>query len=139
MVVPNDDWTLPPPPELIYLCCDELLVLDWVLCAASGLVHEDSDPAFGWHETRLECWRQIIGLGEDKTSLKALPLTPRDAKTLLRAVPTTLTWGDGVDHGFNLKMKLAKFQLGEDYAADNSTDQAAASDPPDEAPGAAPA
>ena len=139
MVIPDDDWTLPPPPELIHLCCDELLVLDWVLCAASGLVQEDADPAFGWHETRLECWRQIGESKEDdNTSLLPLPLTQRDAKTLLRAVPTTLTWGDGVDHGFNLKMKLAKFLLGEDYAADNSTDQTA-SDPPDETPGAAPA
>ena len=139
MVVPDDDWTLPTPPELIHLCCDELLVLDWVLCAASGLVQDDDDPAFGWHETRLECWRQVIDLADDKTSLRALPLTQRDARTLLRAVPTTLTWGDGVDHGFNLKVKLAKFLIGEDYAADNSTDQNAASDPPDETPGAAPA
>ena len=123
MVIPDDDWTLPPTETTISLCYDEFLVLDWVLCAQSGLVQDDVDNTFGWHSTRLECWRQVIDLQGDTKALRALPLKPRDAQKLLRAVPTTLTWGDGVDHGFSLKIKLARFLMGDDYATDNSPDQ----------------
>jgi len=113
------------PPML--LSEDELWLIDWVLCAASGIYPDaemgtlmewthlrellwevrDSDPE------RLLEWKDSANK-EHTTALWSLYLKDdQETKLLMALVPTTFRFGNsGVDCGASLKMKLSRYLRG---------------------------
>jgi hypothetical protein len=126
-------------PDSIRLTRGELLLLDWVLCTGSSLMAGVSDDLMAWHVFRITLWEKMPSLDPDVKRCenfnlpnhpgKGAPETIEcqlcrpslgvmfnieevDAKVLLAVVPTTFTWGDGVDCGLSLKLKLSQRLLG---------------------------
>ena len=91
------------------LSVEELLLLDWVLCAQG----EKADPETlqkldGWRDLRERVWRAIVR--HDMTILPGpveMEVTEYECGQLLMLLPTTFRWGTGEDVGFTLKRKCA--------------------------------
>ena len=139
MVLDDQNWQL-PPIEFIKVNEDELLLLDWVVGSASGLIPGATleDLMANWSSLRLDVWQHIYELKKlqssgSSTAGKELPLSMDDwtARTLLAIVPTTFRWGTGQDCGYSIKMKLCRFLIGE--RDDDDKDQAN-SDTPNQPP-----
>jgi hypothetical protein len=126
MVLDNDEWALPPEDDQTPMETDEaygqirftrneLLVLDYVLSTSSGLLLPEylSDLVSTWDGLRQTVWQAIIRIERYPEEIGILiSMNPIDARTLLAAVPTTMEWGDGVDCGYAVKLKLAQFREG---------------------------
>lgn len=116
-MVQDREWDLPPANEpedggQIRFTRNELLLLDYVLTTGSRLIMPDSldDLMVKWGEFRRSVWRAIVQIEDAPQEIGVLfPLDFSDASVLLASVPTTFTWGDGVDCGFSVKFKLAQF------------------------------
>jgi hypothetical protein len=107
------DWALPE----LKLNTQELLLLDWVLCPASGLIPgaEVETLVKGWESTRNQVWALLSKLppdGGEGGEYRPFSLRELDAKFLLGVVPTTFRWGTGADCGFSLKRRLYLFIQG---------------------------
>ena len=95
-----------PSSDAIRLTRSELLLLDWVICSGSSLMAPISEDLMAWQDFRLQIWKALPE--PDEKSLGVMfEIGEIDAKVLLAAVPTTFSWGDGLDCGFTLKVKLA--------------------------------
>ena len=121
MVLDDQDWQL-PLVEFIKVNEEELLLLDWVVGSASGLIPGATldELMSNWSLLRFDVWQHIDELKRlqssgSSTPGKELPLSMDDwtARTLLAIVPTTFRWGTGQDCGYSIKMKLCKFLMGE--------------------------
>tara|TARA_B100000949_G_C13926534_1_gene303029 strand:+ start:68 stop:502 length:435 start_codon:yes stop_codon:yes gene_type:complete len=121
MVLDDQNWQL-PPIEFIKVNEDELLLLDWVVGSASGLIPGATldELMSSWSSLRFDVWQHIHELKHLSTlssgpSLGLCSLSMDDfmARILLAIVPTTFRWGTGLDCGYSIKMKLCRFLLGE--------------------------
>ena len=121
MVLDDQDWQL-PLVEFIKVNEEELLLLDWVVGSASGLIPGATldELMTNWSFLRFDVWQHIYELKKlqssgSSTAGKELPLSMDDwtARTLLAIVPTTFRWGTGQDCGYSIKMKLCRFLIGE--------------------------
>jgi len=135
MVLDDQDWQL-PLVEFIKVNEEELLLLDWVIGSASGLIPGATldELMTNWSFLRFDVWQHIRELKKlQSSSGKELPLSMDDwtARTLLAVVPTTFRWGTGQDCGYSIKMKLCKFLIGE---KDDDDKTKADSDTTDQAP-----
>ena len=118
--IPEDDksWDLPfdgtQGVGRVRLTQGELYVLDWVLSTGSQLLLSMTlDEVMVWKEFRLKVWTGILDSEHEDNNLGVMTdITFEDAEILLAAVPTQMTWGDGVDYGQMLKRKLASYLLG---------------------------
>lgn len=115
-----------PDETGVRLAPDELLLIDWVLSAASRILPgaDDLDAYMKWEQVRLRVWTHLyraagylendnndyLGLSETlaKTGLY-LQLDTYEARSLLAIIPTTFRWGTAPDCGFSLKAKLAQY------------------------------
>jgi len=127
MVLDDQDWAL-PQIESINANNEELLLLDWILCSASGLIPGATldDLMERWTDLRMDVWKCIIEIRNDPDRNQHIdggnvPLLMDEftAKVLLAVVPTTFRWGTGSDCGHSLKLKLYNFLTGGIY--DNSS------------------
>ena len=106
------EWEL-PRSLVIQVAKEELMVLDWVLSVPSHII-PDSEEVWKWSSFRMDIWEGINTIEKNKEQkLYDLPLTELDAQRLLGYIPITLKFGTGVDHGYNLKLKLYRFLAGE--------------------------
>jgi len=122
MVLDDQDWQL-PLIEFIKVNEEELLLLDWVVGSASGLIPGASleDLMSNWSSLRLDVWQHIYELkklptfssGPPPGALCSLSMDDFTARILLAVVPTTFRWGTGLDCGYSIKMKLCRFLIGE--------------------------
>ena len=141
MVLDDQDWQL-PLVEFIKVNEEELLLLDWVIGSASGLIPGATldELMANWSSLRLDVWQHIYELKKLPTSssgpppgaLCSLNMDDFMARILLAVVPTTFRWGTGPDCGYSIKMKLCRFLLGE--KDDDDKDQAnsdTSNQPPD--------
>lgn len=100
---------------------DELLVLDWILCAQGQ--HADLaviENLMRWRDLRERVWRGIISSTLDKSGPALVELSEIECEELLALIPTTFRWGTGEDVGFSLKQRLAN-ELWETAERDNQT------------------
>jgi hypothetical protein len=98
----------------------ELLLLDWVLCSASGMVPgADLGELMMWDGLRQRTWAVYMGQG-------SLVIEETEARQLLALTPTTFRWGTGPDVGLSLKQKLASIVTGVPYADANDKAQSQA-------------
>jgi len=118
-VVLDREWDLPPanrdPMDQIRFTRNELLLLDYVLTTGSRLIMPDSldDLIVKWSEFRSMVWNGVVWIERHPEELGILfNIDQTDAVILLAAVPTTFTWGDGIDCGFAVKLKLAQLLAG---------------------------
>jgi len=141
MVLDDQDWQL-PPIESIKVNEEELLLLDWVIGSASGLIPGATleELMSNWSTVRLDVWQHIYELKKLPASssgpsgiLCSFGMDDFTARILLAVIPTTFRWGTGPDCGYSMKMKLCRFLLGE--RDDDDKDQAN-SNPPDQTPDA---
>ena len=113
---------------------DELLLLDWAICAASRLLPQSDDLDYlisAWGALRSAVWEALdicypkrLKPGETGPLPTAwLDLNMPTARPLLAVLPTTFRWGTGEDVGYSLKRKLAQYLRGV-YHADADKDQA---------------
>ena len=140
MVLDDQDWQL-PLVEFIKVNEEELLLLDWVVGSASGLIPGATldELMTNWSFLRFDVWQHIYELKKlqssgSSTAGKELPLSMDDwtARTLLAIVPTTFRWGTGQDCGYSIKMKLCRFLIGERDDDDKAqTDSDTTNQPPD--------
>ncbi len=118
----DDGWEL-PALETISLTEEELLLLDWVMCSASGLIPNATleDLVTNWSAFRSDVLKAISSLSRQRKNnptslpgtLEVLPIDEFTARTLLAVVPTTFRWGTGADCGYDLKLKLYRFLVKE--------------------------
>ncbi|MAH47013.1 hypothetical protein CMI37_14395 [Candidatus Pacearchaeota archaeon] len=114
----EQEWQIPPddrPSGQIRCTRNELLLLDYVLSSGSGLLlqHGLDDLVPPWRGFRQSVWDAIIQIEAHPEDLGILlDIGDTEADILLATAPTTMTWGDGVDCGFALKLKLAQFRAG---------------------------
>lgn len=103
-----DDWKLPAKSG-VDLDEGEIVLLDWVMCSASGLIPQaDLDTLVkAWGALRLRAWAAYEQLGGG-VQVAHLALDEYELKALLAVVPTTFRWGTGPDVGLSLKKKIAK-------------------------------
>ena len=103
--IKNDDWKLP----FLGITADreELLLIDWIICNASKLVPDAFIPELT--PLRYDVWKNLAIMEETSKSDIQFTLSISDADFLLICTPTTFRFGTGVDCGFYLKKKLAKF------------------------------
>ena len=139
MVLDDQDWQL-PPVEFIKVNDEELLLLDWVIGSASGLIPMATldELMSNWSSLRLDVWQHIYELkklssGSPPGAVCSLSMDDFTARILLAIVPTTFRWGTGPDCGYSIKMKLCRFLLGE---RDDDDKAQADSNPSDQAPDA---
>ena len=142
----DDGWEL-PALETISVSEEELLLLDWVMCSASGLIPNASieDLVTNWSAFRSDVLKAISSLNRQRknnpqslpTTVEALPVDDFTARTLLALVPTTFRWGTGLDCGYDLKLKLYRFLNKEVEPDANSTENEADSNTQDESTGSA--
>ena len=94
---------------------DELLLLDWVLSYPERQAAVSLDWHMKWAELRLDIWGALAVAEKEKQNASAeLAVSEGDAKVLLAIIPTTFRWaGSGDDCGYSLKMKIARYLLGE--------------------------
>lgn len=136
----NSDWEL-PKFDMVELTEEELLLLDWVICSASGLLPNVTldELMNNWNSTRLKVWESILNIKNIKKTqqVTTIPFEVDEitARVLLSVTPTTFRWGTGNDCGYSLKLKLYRFINGdtdaeqqsssptEDKAGDNAKDQ----------------
>ena len=141
MVLDDQDWQL-PLVESIKVNDEELLLLDWVIGSASGLIPGATleDLMANWSSLRLDVWQHIYELKKLPTSssgsppgaLCSLSMDDFTARVLLAVVPTTFRWGTGPDCGYSIKIKLCRFLLGErDDDDKDQTDSDTPNQPPD--------
>ena len=139
MVLDDQDWQL-PLVEFIKVNEEELLLLDWVIGSASGLIPGATldELMSNWSALRFDVWQHIYELKKLPVSssgpsgvLCSLSMDDFTARILLAVVPTTFRWGTGPDCGYSIKMKLCRFLLGE--RDDDDKDQAN-SDTPNQPP-----
>jgi len=121
MVLDNQDWQL-PLVEFIKVNEEELLLLDWVVGSASGLIPGATldELMSNWSSLRFDVWQRINELKQlpsvssgPSGSVCSLNMDEFMARILLAVVPTTFRWGTGSDCGYSIKMKLCRFLLGE--------------------------
>ena len=114
------EWEL-PPPLLLNLEISELQLIDWSICAASRMLPDCAlEQLLAWHAIRMDVWAGILHIertGSGNTATFAL--SEQEAKILLAVIPTTFRWSTGLDCGYSLKQKLAKFLRGERDDANN--------------------
>ena len=142
----DDGWEL-PALETISVSEEELLLLDWVMCSASGLIPNASleDLVTNWSAFRSDVLKAISSLNRQRknnpqslpTTVEALPVDDFTARTLLALVPTTFRWGTGLDCGYDLKLKLYRFLNKEVEPDANSTENETDSNTQDESTGSA--
>ena len=127
--MPELEWEL-PPPLLLNLEIQELQLIDWSICAASRLLPDCAlEQLMAWHAFRMDVWAGILHIERTGTGTIAIfAMTEQEAKILLAVVPTTFRWSTGIDCGYSLKQKLAKFLRGEREDVDNK-DGATAENP----------
>ena len=120
MVLDDQDWQL-PPIESIKVNEEELLLLDWVIGSASGLIPGATldELMSNWSSLRVDVWQHIYEIKKLPTSssgpsgvLCSLSMDDFTARILLAVVPTTFRWGTGPDCGYSIKMKLCRILLG---------------------------
>lgn len=97
---------------VLKLSREELLLIDWILTYPMPNMQVDLDWHMRWKQVRLTVWNKIIHMppiGED-----TVELSKEDVETMLCMTPTTFRWGrNPEDCGYSLKVKLAKYLLGE--------------------------
>ena len=140
MVLDDQDWAL-PQIESISPNNEELLLLDWILCSASGLIPGATleDLMERWTDLRMDVWKGIMEIRNDPDRNQQIdggtvPLLMDEftAKVLLAVVPTTFRWGTGSDCGHSLKLKLYNFLTGGIYDnAKNQTNRGSENPSPD--------
>ena len=137
MVLDDQDWQL-PLIESIKVNDEELLLLDWVIGSASGLIPGATldELMANWSALRLDVWQHIYELkklssGSPPGAGCSLGMDDFTARVLLAIVPTTFRWGTGPDCGYSIKMKLCRFLLGE---RDDDDKTQADSNPPNQPP-----
>jgi hypothetical protein len=108
------DFSLLESGPVLTLTAHELLLLDWVICPASGLMPgtELEQLVKGWAEVRDAIWQVLSEVDLGKGERYPFPLNPLDAEFLFAVVPTTFRWGTGPDCGFGLKRRLYFFLHG---------------------------
>ena len=114
-------------PAQVRLTRGELLLIDWIISTGSSLLSGKvlDDLVEGWHDFRQTVWRTIgVTVLNDQPLGALIALDEFTVKVLLAACPTTFQWGDGVDHGYRLKVKLFAFLEGT-YIDDLETQAAA--------------
>jgi len=121
MVLDDQSWQL-PPMDSIKVSEEELLLLDWVIGSASGLIPGATldELMSNWSSLRVDVWQHIYEIKKLPTSssgpsgiLCSLSMDDFMARVLLAIVPTTFRWGTGPDCGYSIKMKLCRFLLGD--------------------------
>jgi len=121
MVLDDQDWQL-PLINFIKVNEEELLLLDWVIGSASGLIPGATldELMSNWSSLRFDVWQHIHELKQlpslssgPSGILCSLSMDDFMARILLAVVPTTFRWGTGSDCGYSIKMKLCKFLIGE--------------------------
>ena len=141
MVLDDQDWAL-PQIESISPNNEELLLLDWILSSASGLIPGASldDLMERLSNLRMDVWKGILEIKNDPDrnlppEAGTVPLLMDDftARVLLAIVPTTFRWGTGADCGYSLKIKLYNFLTGGIYDNTNKdqTDSGSENQSPD--------
>ena len=140
----DDGWEL-PALETIFVPEEELLLLDWVMCSASGLIPNATieDLVTNWTSFRYDVLKSLSSLSRQRnvksptisTALETLPIDEFTARTLLALVPTTFRWGTGVDCGYDLKLKLYRFLVKEVEVDASDTENQADSSSQDESTG----
>ena len=127
--MPEIEWEL-PPPLLLNLDISELQLIDWSICAASRMLPDCAlYQLMAWHQFRMDVWAGILHIERTGTgTIAPFVITDQEAKILLAVIPTTFRWSTGLDCGYSLKQKLAKFLRGERDDANNK-DAAASKDP----------
>ena len=92
------------------------------------------EQLMAWHNFRMDVWAGILHIERTGAgSTAAFAITEQEAKILLAVIPTTFRWGTGIDCGYSLKQKLAKFLRGERENADNKDASATKDNAKDEA------
>ena len=142
----DDGWEL-PALETISVTEEELLLLDWVMCSASGLIPNATieDLVTNWSAFRSDVLKALSSLSRQRNAkagtisavVEPLPIDEFTARTLLALVPTTFRWGTGVDCGYDLKLKLYRFLVKEVEIDASDTENQADSSPKDESTGSA--
>ena len=132
MVLDDHDWQLPQLDD-IKVTSEELMLLDWILCSASGLIPSATvdDLMERWSSVRFDVWKGIDDLKNNKQgplATTSLVMDEFTARVLLALVPTTFRWGTGSDCGFALKLKLYHFLIGE-REGDNTKDETDSNSP----------
>ena len=140
----DDGWEL-PALETIFVTEEELLLLDWVMCSASGLIPNATieDLVTNWTSFRYDVLKSLSSLSRQRNvksppispALETLPIDEFTARTLLALVPTTFRWGTGVDCGYDLKLKLYRFLVKEVEVDASDTENQADSSSQDESTG----
>ena len=133
----SHEWILPSSLDSIYLVRDELLLLDWILCGASRLLpnYELDYLISGWNDNRIEIWKLLeeLSIHEEIPTSCVFSMNDGTAKVILALCPTTFRWGTGIDCGYSLKTKVARFLRGEpdvEVRTDYSTSTDKATDSP---------
>ncbi len=140
MVLDDQDWQL-PQIESIQVNDEELLLLDWVLGSASGLLPGATleDLMSSWSPLRLDLWKGIRELKRSGANgiFNTTPLLMDEstARILLAIVPTTFRWGTGPDCGYSLKTKLYLYLIGEQNEERQSSQDQTSSNSQDSTPG----
>jgi hypothetical protein len=108
------DWSQLEPGAALSLTPGELLLLDWILCPASGLIPgtELEQLIRGWEGVRQAIWGILAEIDLGKDARYPLPLNMLDAQYIFAVTPTTFRWGTGPDCGFSLKRRLYLFIQG---------------------------
>jgi hypothetical protein len=116
----NREWDLLLNKPTVSFSQEELLLLDWVLCSASGMVPgADLGELMMWDGLRQRVWLAYMGQG-------SLVIGETEARQLLALTPTTFRWGVGADVGLTLKQKLVSIITGVPYANTNDKAQSQA-------------
>jgi hypothetical protein len=108
------DWGLLGPGPVMSLSAHELLLIDWIICPASGLIPgaEPEQLVKGWEGIRNAVWQVLSGADLSKDARYPLPMNELDAQFLFGVAPSTFRWGTGPDCGFSLKRRLYLFLKG---------------------------
>ena len=125
----DDGWEL-PSLDSISVTEEELLLLDWIMCAGSGLIPSATleELVTNWSAFRYDVWKGISALTKQRKGVpteinraitESLTIDEFTVRTLLAITPTTFRWGTGADCGYELKLKLYKF-LSKEVELDSS-------------------
>ena len=127
----EEDWRLPgqdgeiaptpsraqEPGKRVRLLEGELQVLDYVISSGSHLqlgIDLQALMEF-WDAFRTSVWEALNAAARNPDAFPyghILVIDEALLPILLTTVPTTMTWGDGIDHAYFLKLKLYQLRAG---------------------------
>lgn len=131
-----DEWDWAAQRRPLQFSVNELLLMDWAICAYSRMIPDASltDLVISWGSLRQQVWSHLskVNVNVMSNESKGQPdytfeMSEGDAKALFAVLPTTHRWGNaGEDCGFSLKSKLYQF-ITNDYPVVEVRDNAATS------------